>query len=31
MTVAVKTIFAHTDPEEVGAQWDRVADPLCQP
>lgn len=31
VTVAVKTIFAHTDPEEVGAQWDRVADPLCQP
>jgi putative transposase len=24
VTAAVKTIFAHTDPEEVAAQWDRV-------
>lgn len=29
VTAAVKTIFAHTDPEEVGAQWDRVADTLA--
>ena len=29
VTAAVKTIFAHTDPEEVAAQWDRVADTLA--
>ena len=29
VTAAVKTIFAHTDPDEVGAQWDRVADTLA--
>mgnify|MGYP002715649613 CR=1 FL=1 len=29
MTAAVKTIFAHTDPVEVAAQWDRVADTLA--
>jgi transposase-like protein len=29
VTAAVKTIFAHTDPEEVAAQWDRVADNLA--
>jgi len=28
VTAAVKTIFAHTDPAEVAAQWDRVADTL---
>ena len=26
VTAAVKTIFAHTDPKEVAAQWDQVAD-----
>jgi putative transposase len=29
VTAAVKTIFAHTDPEEVAAQWDRVTDTLA--
>jgi transposase-like protein len=29
VTAAVKTIFAHTDPEEVATQWDRVADTLA--
>ena len=29
VTAAVKTIFAHTDPVEVAAQWDRVADTLA--
>jgi putative transposase len=29
VTAAVKTVFAHTDPEEVAAQWDRVADTLA--
>jgi putative transposase len=29
VTAAVKTIFAHTDPVEVGAQWDRVADTVA--
>ena len=29
VTAAVKTIFAHTDPAEVAAQWDRVADTLA--
>ncbi len=29
VTAAVKTIFAHTDPDEVAAQWDRVADTLA--
>lgn len=29
VTAAVKTIFAHTDPVEVSAQWDRVADTLA--
>jgi putative transposase len=29
VTAAVKTIFAHTDPEEVAAQWDWVADTLA--
>ncbi len=29
VTAAVKTIFAHTDPEEVADQWDRVADTLA--
>ena len=29
VTAAVKTIFARTDPEEVAAQWDRVADTLA--
>lgn len=29
VTAAVKTIFAHTDPQEVAAQWDRVADTLA--
>jgi len=29
VTAAVKTIFAHTDPEEVAAQWDRVAATLA--
>ena len=29
VTAAVKTIFAHTDPGEVAAQWDRVADTLA--
>lgn len=28
VTAAVKTIFAHADPAEVSAQWDRVADTL---
>jgi transposase-like protein len=28
VTAAVKTVFAHTDPEEVAAQWDHVADSL---
>ncbi len=28
VTAAVKTIFAHTDPAEVAAQWDQVADTL---
>ena len=27
VTAAVKTIFAHTDPEEVAMQWERVATP----
>lgn len=27
---AVKTIFAHTDPEAVGVQWDQVADTLAE-
>ncbi|MEX3632822.1 MULTISPECIES: IS256 family transposase [Actinomycetes] len=26
VTAAVKTIFAHTDPKDVAAQWDQVAD-----
>lgn len=25
---AMKTIFAHTDPDAIGAQWDQVADTL---
>lgn len=29
VTAAVKTIFAHTDPQEVATQWDRVADTLA--
>jgi putative transposase len=29
VTAAVKTIFAHTDPAEVAAQWDRVAETLA--
>lgn len=29
VTAAVKTIFAHTDPGEVAAQWDRVAETLA--
>ncbi|AGZ54123.1 transposase, Mutator family protein [Mycobacterium kansasii 662] len=29
MTAAVKTIFAHADPTEVAAQWDRVTDTLA--
>lgn len=29
VTAAVKTVFAHTDPDEVGAQWDTVADSLA--
>lgn len=29
VTAAVKTVFAHTDPEEVAAQWDTVADSLA--
>ncbi len=29
VTAAVKTIFAHTDPEEVADQWDRAADTLA--
>ena len=28
VTAAVKTIFAHTDPADVAAQWDQVADTL---
>ncbi len=28
VTAAVKTIFAHTEPAEVAAQWDQVADTL---
>jgi hypothetical protein len=28
VTAAVKTIFAHTDPTDVAAQWDQVADTL---
>lgn len=28
VTAAVKTVFAHTDPEDVAAQWDTVADSL---
>jgi putative transposase len=27
---AVKTIFAHTDPDAVGAQWDQVTDTLAK-
>ena len=30
MTAAVKTVFAHTDPTEVAAQWDTVADSLAE-
>lgn len=26
---AIKTVFAHTDPDAVGAQWDQVADTLA--
>ena len=29
VTAAVKTIFAHTEPDEVAAQWDQVADTLA--
>jgi putative transposase len=29
VTAAVKTVFAHTDPAEVAAQWDTVADSLA--
>ncbi len=29
VSAAVKTIFAHTDPTEVAAQWDRVTDTLA--
>lgn len=29
VTAAVKTVFAHTDPGEVAAQWDTVADSLA--
>jgi len=29
VTAAVKTIFAHTDPGEVAAQWDQVVDTLA--
>lgn len=29
VTAAVKTIFAHTDPVDVAAQWDQVADTLA--
>ena len=29
VTAAVKTVFAHTDPEVVAAQWDTVADSLA--
>jgi transposase-like protein len=29
VTAAVKTIFAHTDPDDVAEQWDRVADTLA--
>ncbi|GAB90921.1 putative transposase [Gordonia rhizosphera NBRC 16068] len=28
VTAAVKTIFAHTEPEDIHAQWDQVADTL---
>lgn len=28
VTAAVKTSFAHTEPAEVAAQWDQVADTL---
>ena len=28
VTAAVKTVFAHTEPAEVAAQWDKVADTL---
>lgn len=31
VTAAVKTVFAHTDPEDVAAQWDQVADTLAAP
>jgi transposase-like protein len=27
---AVKTVFAHTDPDAVGMQWDKVADTLAE-
>jgi len=26
---AIKTVFAHTDPDAVAAQWDQVADTLA--
>ena len=28
--VAIKTVFAHTDPEEVTAQWDTVAESMAE-
>ena len=31
VTAGVRTIFAHTDPKEVAAQWDRVADSFDKP
>src|SRR5271154_156548 len=27
---AIKTVFAHTEPDAVGAQWDKVADTLAE-
>lgn len=29
VTVATTTMFAHTDPDAVGVQWDRVGDTLA--
>ncbi|MGV9796369.1 transposase, partial [Gordonia sp. NPDC003422] len=28
VTAAVKTVFAHTEPDDIDAQWDQVADTL---
>ncbi len=30
VTAAIKTIFAHTEPEDIAAQWDEVADTLAK-